>query len=77
MIGLPQPSFLDHTQAPLTFVLAQLLLTLPALWVGRGFYQRGVRNLIKRHPNMDSLIAVGTGAAFLYSLYASGQVFAG
>ncbi|WP_148881701.1 heavy metal translocating P-type ATPase [Streptococcus sp. Marseille-P7376] len=77
MIGLPQPSFLDHTQAPLTFVLAHLLLTLPALWVGRGFYQRGVRNLIKRHPNMDSLIAVGTGAAFLYSLYASGQVFAG
>ncbi|MCD1278133.1 heavy metal translocating P-type ATPase [Streptococcus sinensis] len=77
MIGLPQPSFLDHTQAPLIFVLAQLLLTLPALWVGRGFYQRGVRNLIKRHPNMDSLIAVGTGAAFLYSLYASGQVFAG
>lgn len=77
MVGLPQPSFLDHTQAPLTFVLAQLLLTLPALWVGRGFYQRGVRNLIKRHPNMDSLIAVGTGAAFLYSLYASGQVFAG
>ena len=77
MIGLPQPSLLDHTQAPLTFVLAQLLLTLPALWVGRGFYQRGVRNLIKRHPNMDSLIAVGTGAAFLYSLYASGQVFAG
>lgn len=77
MTGLPQPSFLDHTQAPLTFVLAQLLLTLPALWVGRGFYQRGVRNLIKRHPNMDSLIAVGTGAAFLYSLYASGQVFAG
>lgn len=77
MVGLPQPSFLDHTQAPLTFVLAQLLLTLPALWVGRGFYQRGVRNLIKRHPNMDSLIAVGTGAAFLYSLYASSQVFAG
>lgn len=77
MIGLPQPSFLNHTQAPLTFVLAQLLLTLPALWVGRGFYQRGMRNLIKRHPNMDSLIAVGTGAAFLYSLYASGQVFAG
>ncbi|KXT62867.1 heavy metal translocating P-type ATPase [Streptococcus sp. DD04] len=77
MVGLPQPSFLDHTQAPLTFVLAQLLLTLPALWVGRGFYQRGVRNLIKRYPNMDSLIAVGTGAAFLYSLYASSQVFAG
>ena len=77
MLGLPQPAFWDHMQAPRTFVLLQLLLTLPALWIGRGFYQRGFRNLIKGHPNMDSLIAVGTGAAFLYSLYAVSQVLGG
>ena len=77
MIGLPLPSFLDHMAHPLVFVLSQLLLTLPAVWIGRGFYQRGFRNLIKRHPNMDSLIAVGTSAAFLYSLYSVGQVFLG
>ena len=77
MIGLPLPSFLDHMAHPLVFVLSQLLLTLPAVWIGRGFYQRGFRNLIKRHPNMDSLIAVGTGAAFFYSLYSVGQVFLG
>lgn len=77
MIGLPLPSFLDHMKHPLVFVLSQLLLTLPAVWIGRGFYQRGFRNLIKRHPNMDSLIAVGTSAAFLYSLYSVSQVFLG
>ena len=77
MVGLPLPSFLDHMAHPLVFVLSQLFLTLPAVWIGRGFYQRGFRNLIKRHPNMDSLIAVGTSAAFLYSLYSVSQVFLG
>ena len=77
MVGLPLPSFLDHMAHPLVFVMSQLLLTLPAVWIGRGFYQRGFRNLIKQHPNMDSLIAVGTSAAFLYSLYSVSQVFLG
>ena len=77
MVGLPLPSFLDHMAYPLVFVLSQLLLTLPAVWIGRGFYQRGFRNLIKKHPNMDSLIAVGTSAAFFYSLYSVSQVFLG
>ena len=77
MVGLPLPSFLDHMAHPLVFVLSQLLLTLPAVWIGRGFYQRGFRNLIKQHPNMDSLIAVGTSAAFFYSLYSVSQVFLG
>ena len=77
MVGLPLPSFLDHMAHPLLFVLSQLLLTLPAVWIGRGFYQRGFRNLIKKHPNMDSLIAVGTSAAFFYSLYSVSQVFLG
>jgi len=77
MVGLPLPSFLDHMAHPLVFVLSQLFLTLPAVWIGRGFYQRGFRNLIKRHPNMDSLIAVGTSAAFFYSLYSVSQVFLG
>ena len=77
MIGLPLPSFLDHMTHPIAFVLAQFFLTLPAIWVGRGFYVRGFRNLAKQHPNMDSLIAVGTSAAFLYSLYSVVQVLLG
>jgi len=77
MIGLPLPAFLDSRAHPITFVLAQLLLTLPAIGIGRSFYTRGFRNLAKRHPNMDSLIAVGTSAAFLYSLYSVVQVLSG
>jgi len=77
MIGLPLPAFLDSRAHPITFVLVQLLLTLPAIGIGRGFYTRGFRNLAKRHPNMDSLIAVGTSAAFLYSLYSVIQVLSG
>lgn len=77
MIGLPLPAFLDSRAHPTTFVLVQLLLTLPAIGIGRGFYTRGFRNLAKRHPNMDSLIAVGTSAAFLYSLYSVVQVLSG
>ncbi|BAW16180.1 copper-translocating P-type ATPase [Streptococcus intermedius] len=77
MIGLPLPAFLDSRAHPITFVLVQLLLTLPAIGIGRGFYTRGFRNLAKRHPNMDSLIAVGTSAAFLYSLYSVVQVLSG
>ena len=77
MIGLPLPAFLDSRAHPITFVLAQLLLTLPAIGIGRGFYTRGFRNLAKWHPNMDSLIAVGTSAAFLYSLYSVVQVLSG
>ena len=77
MIGLPFPSFLDHMMHPIAFVSAQLFLTLPAIWVGWGFYVRGFRNLAKWHPNMDSLIAVGTSAAFLYSLYSVVQVLFG
>lgn len=77
MIGLPLPAFLDSRAHPIIFVLAQLLLTLPAIGIGRGFYTRGFRNLAKRHPNMDSLIAVGTSAAFLYSLYSVVQVLSG
>ncbi|MEW4354690.1 heavy metal translocating P-type ATPase [Streptococcus pneumoniae] len=72
MIGLPLPKL-----SAKVLVSLQLLLTLPILYFGRGFYSRGFRHLIKRHPNMDSLIAVGTGAAFLYSLRSMADVFAG
>ncbi|MGT2666466.1 heavy metal translocating P-type ATPase [Streptococcus rifensis] len=70
MVGLPVPNSLSPDLVPLNFALAQLVLTLPVMWLGRGFYQRGFKNLFKGHPNMDSLIAVGTGAAFVYGLYA-------
>ncbi len=69
MVGLPMPAFLSPQHHPLNFALIQFLLTLPVLWAGREFYARGFPNLWKRAPNMDSLIAVGTGAAFVYSTW--------
>ncbi|MDH4246830.1 MAG: heavy metal translocating P-type ATPase [Deltaproteobacteria bacterium] len=67
MAGMPLPDWLDPMRAPVTFVLAQLLLTLPVLWAGAHLYLNGTRNLWHFSPNMDSLITVGTGAALLHS----------
>ena len=69
MAGMPLPAFLDPMHSPLTFALIQLALTAPVIWLGRGFYTRGLPALARRAPNMDSLVAIGTGAAFIYSLW--------
>ena len=69
MAGLPLPSFLHPHQSPASFACAQLLLTLPVLLAGRGFFLRGIPALLRRAPNMDSLVAIGTGAAFVHSLW--------
>ncbi|MDR1241928.1 MAG: heavy metal translocating P-type ATPase [Deltaproteobacteria bacterium] len=69
MLGLPLPGFLSPHHAPLNFALAQLLCCLPLLYAGRGFYFSGIPAFFRRIPNMDSLVAMGTLAAFLYSLW--------
>ncbi|MCJ2165420.1 MULTISPECIES: heavy metal translocating P-type ATPase [unclassified Pseudodesulfovibrio] len=69
MWGMPLPSFLDPMHSPLTFALVQLGLTLPVVLTGRNFYLQGIPALLRGGPNMDSLVAMGTGAAFLYSLW--------
>jgi Cu+-exporting ATPase len=69
MLGMPLPRFLDPHHAPLNFAITQLLLVLPVMWSGRRFYLVGFPALIRKSPNMDSLIAVGTGAAFIYSTW--------
>ncbi|NQM56183.1 copper-translocating P-type ATPase [Streptococcus suis] len=63
--GLPLPASLH---LPLVFALVQLLLVLPVLYVGRAFYQKGFKTLFAGHPNMDSLIAVGTSAALVQGI---------
>ena len=65
---LPLPGVLDMHESPLRFALAQLVLTLIILYNGRKFYLVGFKSLFRGHPNMDSLVAIGTGSAFLYSL---------
>ncbi|MCX5875431.1 MAG: heavy metal translocating P-type ATPase [Deltaproteobacteria bacterium] len=69
MAGLPLPSFLAPHQSPFTYAFVQFLLVLPIMWSGRNFYLLGFPALWRRAPNMDSLIAIGTGAAFVYSTW--------
>ncbi|GHU82109.1 copper-translocating P-type ATPase [Clostridia bacterium] len=68
-LHLPFPSSLNPMQYPLVYALVELLLVLPIIGVGYRFYTVGYKALIGRSPNMDSLIAVGTSAAFIYSTY--------
>ncbi len=77
MAGLPVPAFLNPDTHPRAFALAQLLLTLPVVAAGYRFYTVGFRALLSGGPNMDSLIAVGTAAALIYSGVGVYQVFAG
>ena len=69
MAGLPLPNALDPRHSPLAFALVQLFLCLPVLWSGRRFFLLGLPALWRKSPTMDSLVALGTGAAFLYSLW--------
>ena len=68
-IKLPFPSFLEPMKNPLTYSLLQLCLVLPVMVAGYKFYTVGFKALINRNPNMDSLIAIGTSAAFIYSTW--------
>jgi Cu+-exporting ATPase len=69
MAGMPLPDFLNPRLHPFTFALVQLALCLPVMISGRRFFRQGVPALLRRAPNMDSLVALGTGAAFLFSLW--------
>jgi len=68
--NLPIPAFMSPHTHPLTFALVQLVLTIPIIIAGSRFFTNGIRLLFKLAPNMDTLVAIGTGSAFLYSVYA-------
>ncbi len=70
MLGLPVPGFFTGTQNALVSALAQLLLTVPIIFINRHFYQSGFKSLFHGAPNMDSLVAIGSGAALVYGLFA-------
>ncbi len=63
------PAAISSSHAPFVFAFIQFCLTLPVLFLGRHFYIIGIPALLRRVPNMDSLIALGTGAAFVYSTW--------
>ena len=77
MVGIPMPAFLSPMQSPVSYALIQLALVLPIIWLGRRFFVDGFKALSKGHPNMDSLVALGTSAAFVYSLYGTYHVLEG
>ncbi|MGI6621019.1 MAG: heavy metal translocating P-type ATPase [Bacillota bacterium] len=70
MVNLPLPSFLSGAQNAVSFAFLQFLLVLPVAYVNRKFFTVGFRALFRRQPNMDSLIAVGSGAGLVYGVFA-------
>jgi len=76
-LPLPIPEFLEPMQYPLAYALAQIVLVIPVIIAGNRFYRVGFKALIQRSPNMDSLVAIGTTAAIVYSLYSTYQIASG
>ena len=70
MVGMHLPNFIDPMANSMNFAITQLILTIPVMIIGYRFYIIGYKNLFKLSPNMDSLIAIGTSAAFIYGLFA-------
>lgn len=70
MMGAPLPTFLTGEANMMVFALTELFLTLPVMYINRGYFQRGLKSLWHHSPNMDTLIAIGSLAAAIYSIYA-------
>lgn len=68
MLNYPIPYWLDFHHFPMVNALAQLVLSTPVIIINRAYFTSGFKRLLKRQPNMDSLIAVGSGASFVYGL---------
>lgn len=76
-IGVMLPSAIDPMNNEKIYGVLELILVLPVMFQGRKFFQVGFKTLIKRSPNMDSLVAIGSSAAFVYSLFGLYQIFTG
>ena len=76
-VKLPLPRAIDLMHNPLAHALVQLALVIPILIAGRRFYIIGYREIFRGSPNMDSLIAIGTTAAMVYSLYSTYNIAIG
>ncbi|MBQ2798298.1 MAG: heavy metal translocating P-type ATPase [Ruminiclostridium sp.] len=70
MLGLPQPAFLTGTENAVAYAFTQLLLCLPVIYINRNYFINGFKALFRGAPNMDTLIATGSAAAFIYGIFA-------
>ena len=78
MIGLPLPPFLEGAgPGALVYGLLQLALTLPVCWINRAFFISGWKGVRTKAPGMDTLVAMGAGAALLYGVFALIMISAG
>lgn len=68
MVGLPLPNFLHGTENAVSYAFLQFLLTLPIIYVNRKFFFGGISAIKRKAPNMDTLVAVGSGAALIYGV---------
>ncbi len=76
-LGLYLPSFMSPHNFPFVFAAVQFLLTVPVILAGSRFFRIGLKSLLKGAPNMDTLVAIGTGSAFLYSTFAMVVIYLG
>jgi P-type Cu+ transporter len=74
LVDLPIPSWLNPMQYPLVYAFVQIGLVIPVIIAGNKFYTVGFKAIFRRSPNMDSLIAMGTAAAIIYSLYSTYRI---
>lgn len=74
MLGLPLPQLFHGHENALTFAFTQFLLALPVVIAGEKYYRVGFKTLLRRSPTMDSLIAIGSGAAMVYGIFAIYQI---
>ncbi len=77
VLKLPIPYFMGSHDFPLIFALTQLFLTIPVIAAGSRFFTVGFKTLLKGAPNMDTLVAIGTGSAFIYGIYATVMIYLG
>lgn len=77
LVKAPLPDFFNPMMNPEAFAIVQLLLTIPVVVANSKIYRNGYKALFKGYPNMDSLISLGTSAAFLYGVFATIMIFLG
>lgn len=77
MLNLPLFAIFNPMEQPLYYALTELFLSIPVIMVGLEFYIKGFKTLVNGKPNMDSLIAIGTSAAFIFSLYSLYRIING
>ncbi len=77
MVGLPVIPFLNMAKYPLNYTITLLILTIAILILGRDILKNGIKNLLHRTPNMDTLVMLGVTVSFLYSIYGTFMIFNG